>query len=117
MAAVDRAMWMKRQQELRERDWREGDTLRTVAMAVLDQAGNFVKRKEMRIPGTNGQPDQVIITVALDAATAGQLMKLGRSFFMGGRFVSIGSPFSLRVHQFHAPLLADGVFLRGVPDS
>ncbi len=78
MAALDRAMWMKRRQEVRERDWREGDTLRTVAMAVLEQAGNFVKRKEMRIPGTNGQPDQVIITVALDAATAGQLMKLGR---------------------------------------
>ena len=77
-AALDRAMWMERQQRLRERDWNEGEQLRDLAMAVLNEGGQFIKSTRRFLPGEDGQPDQVIVTVALDATAAANIMKLGR---------------------------------------
>lgn len=62
--------WQARAEETREADYQIAQRLRDTANHVLDQAPNFLKTKRRFVPGTNGEPDKEIITVALDAQTA-----------------------------------------------
>lgn len=62
LAELDRLKWVERRKQLQEADWQDGQTIRQQVMDALPEASRFIKRKEVRIKGERGQPDQLIVT-------------------------------------------------------
>ncbi len=69
-AWLDRDVWEKRRAELREKEWGIGGKLHDLATGILEEGDNFLKTRRQFVKGKEGKPDQVIITVALDANLA-----------------------------------------------
>ncbi|MDH5505756.1 MAG: hypothetical protein OEZ02_00865 [Anaerolineae bacterium] len=72
----DAELWDERQDEIRSADWELGETLRKLATRILGEAPNFLKAKQKIVRGKRDkdgnqlEPDQVIITLAIDANLA-----------------------------------------------
>lgn len=62
LAELDRQKWAERRKQLQEADWQDGQQVRRMVMDALPEASRFIQRKEVRIKGQKGQPDQLIIT-------------------------------------------------------
>lgn len=71
------ALWAARRLEVQEQDWEMAGKLRDVAGRILDEAPLFVKQQRQLIKGEGGQPDQVVITMALNAQLAVQAAQAG----------------------------------------
>ncbi len=69
-AWLDRDVWEKRRAELREKEYALGDDLHNLAASILAEGDNFLKSTKKFVAGTDGELDQIIITVALDANLA-----------------------------------------------
>lgn len=63
-------LWQARREQVREEDWEMAHKLREVAGDVLAAAPNHLKTTRKLVRGRNGQPDQIIVTIALDANLA-----------------------------------------------
>lgn len=92
---ADKVLWAERRAQIREADWTQGLALRDLANKLLGESTNFIKTRRrvvkgrpMRV-GANGEvldpgePDQVIVTMALDgpfmvkaAVTGSELTRL-----------------------------------------
>lgn len=66
------ALWAARRLEVQEQDWEMAGKLRDVAAKILDEAPLFVKQQRRLIKGEEGQPDQLLITMALNGQLAVQ---------------------------------------------
>lgn len=66
------ALWAARRLEVQEQDWLMAGKLRDVAAKILDEAPLFVKQQRRLIKGEEGQPDQLLITMALNGQLAVQ---------------------------------------------
>lgn len=62
VAELDRLEWIDRRKQLRDADWGDGQAVRKLVMDALPEASRFIERKERFVKGTDGQPDQLIIT-------------------------------------------------------
>jgi len=92
--------WQARAEETREADYQIAQRLRDTANHVLDQAPNFLKTKRRFVPGTNGEPDKEIITVALDAQTA---IKAAETASRLARLASANNLITSRSHSERSP--------------
>jgi len=54
--------WVDRQNEVRERDWSQGEQLRELVDKLFEQTPDFITRKQKTIKGKNGEPDRIVIT-------------------------------------------------------
>ncbi len=66
------ALWAGRRLEVQEQDWEMAGRLRSVAAKILDEAPLFVKQQRRLIKGEGGEPDQLLITMALNGQLAVQ---------------------------------------------
>jgi hypothetical protein len=57
---------MRRRDQWEDEEWALAQRLRKVAEDVLTEAPNFLKTRRRLVKGKTGEPDQLIITVALD---------------------------------------------------
>lgn len=57
--------WLERRRKLQEMNWQVGEQLRSLANEMLAVAPKFIKQKQQLVPGTNGEPDKLIITLAM----------------------------------------------------
>lgn len=75
------ARWLERQDAIREADYLQGEKIRQLADDALSQAPAFLKQKRRVIKGQKGkegeadEPDQIIITMAIDAKLIVQAAK------------------------------------------
>lgn len=68
VAELDRLRWLERRKKLQEADWDDGQAVRALVMSALPEATRFITRKEVRIKGKKGEPDQLIITESFNIA-------------------------------------------------
>lgn len=68
LAELDRLKWEERRKQLQEADWSDGQEVRKLVMSALPEATRFIARKEVRIKGKKGEPDQLIITESFNIA-------------------------------------------------
>lgn len=85
-------IWNRRQTDLRDQDFSEGERLRGLAWEILEDMPRFVRRSERVIPGefktiigqdgkeyqVTIRPERVIVTLELNAKTALQAVRLAR---------------------------------------
>lgn len=71
------ALWAARRLEVQEQDWIMAGKLRDVAAKILDEAPLFIKQQRRFIKGEEGQPDQIVITMALNGQLAVQAAQAG----------------------------------------
>lgn len=65
--AARRAKWEERQEEIREADYQQAGQLRKLVDDALKEAPAFLRQRRRIVKGENGQPDQIIVTLAIDA--------------------------------------------------
>lgn len=58
--------WLERRRKLQEMNWQAGEQLRSLANEMLAVAPKFIKQKQQLIPGTGGEPDKLVITLAME---------------------------------------------------
>ncbi len=66
LANLDIDTWAARRKEIREQDWIAGEELRDLYKRIMDETPNFVIQKQKFIKGEGGNPDKIIVTIALD---------------------------------------------------
>lgn len=76
-AKHDIDQWEKRRKEVREQDWKIGKDLRDLAVEILEHGPNYIIERHRTVRGNKDQPDQIIITLALDINAAVKAGKLG----------------------------------------
>lgn len=83
LANLDIDIWSARRQQVRDEDWIAGEELRDLYKQIINEAPNFVFKKEKFIKGTISKagkqlrPDQVIITLALDGHLMVKTLEVG----------------------------------------
>ncbi len=65
--AARRAKWEDRQEEIREADYLQAGKLRQLVDDALKEAPAFLRQRRRIVKGEDGQPDQIIVTLAIDA--------------------------------------------------
>ncbi len=63
---ADERKWEERRMAIRERDFEQGTKLRELADKIMAETPQFIKTKKKFIRGKGGEPDQVVIIMALD---------------------------------------------------
>src|SRR5262245_45933358 len=66
LAEQDRLLWEERRRQLKEADWADGEAERELVRAALPHARQFIHQQRTVIPASDGQPEQVIITLSFD---------------------------------------------------
>ena len=77
LARQDTKEWAKARKKIREDDYETGEALRAVADEILEHGPNYIKENRRFVKGTKGQPDQLIITLALGVGDAVRAAEAG----------------------------------------
>lgn len=70
------ARWEERQEEIRETDYQQGQKIRKLVDDALKEAPAFLRQRRRVVKGEDGEPDQIIITLAIDAKLITQAAKV-----------------------------------------
>lgn len=70
MFEQNRDEWEERREKVRQDDWDLGKGLREIAMSIVKEGPGFLVQRRKHIKGKGGEPDRVIITIALDVNSA-----------------------------------------------
>lgn len=62
--------WIERREKVRHEDWLLGEDLRELATSILEEGPSFLIQRTKFRKGKDGDPDKVIITLALDINAA-----------------------------------------------
>lgn len=69
-AANNIDQWIEKREQVRQEDWLLGEKMRALVHEIIDEGPNFIIQRRKVTKGKDGNPDRVIITLALDVNAA-----------------------------------------------
>lgn len=122
LAELETAQWVERRAAAREDDWQIGETLRQLAIAIIEQAPQFMRTRHRYIRGKRGEPDREISITSIDlgialtaAKLASELQRLAAE--MPNRFIDVQSAGKHPAPTLYLPVAFELVPIDAQPEA